>query len=627
MKTAFLLVFLLAANTISTSVSEPISGMSSKQALSIAQSHVPDRKAEWKVGLTQYPPELFGEEAGQSGSSAARTEKRKVWKAEAKFESGNKEVYYIDASSGKLLSLSEIEASGSGLRELPVALEARQLPHPSIQEPGVSASETTGASSSLNVSLEEKKGGFRLKLAEEKNTTAAVMQSLVSPDSGKTVLHLVRRTSPAEGGTRYRLDLVAVHPAKKTFKVFPFADLQMSDTYSTDTLAMGYGFRDDSHVVMIQPVGKAGGAGIGYRIVSLDVGSGRLRELAANVPPDLSPDFLASGWLNSDGSKLYLNSYRGGKLWIADLAGGGVKALDGTFSHTWPVFRLFKSPDGERFWYEKDGYRLFDGKGVKLADLPADTGLHSNPAFKWSPDSRYAAYEYTFTNSDENVIGGEDIKVIAPQGIKIFGRDGKPVWSTDARELKHGDRLELRGWVGGSGESLGSTLSAGNTGNAERSIGITSAGSSSAAVLRSYTLERAEDREPRKTNSVYHLVQPATGKLTKLSEAKLAELHNPQPVLGESGALMLVDAGNALYTLVGDETNSGRTVKLLSASEPKRLLWAETDYAKGSVTITAYDIASKKVRTTETKDLSGGDLQAAGEEYVIDSELVYQKLQ
>ncbi|MFE6797668.1 TolB family protein [Paenibacillus chitinolyticus] len=620
MKTAFLLVFLLAVNTISTSVPESASGISSKQALSIAQSHVLDRKAEWKVGLAHYPPELFGEEAGQSGSSAVRTEKRKVWKAEAKFESGKKEVYYIDASSGKLLSLSEIEASESGLRELSVALEARQLPHPSFQESGVSASETTGVSSSLNVSLEEKKGGFRLKLAEEKNTTATVMQSLVSPDSGKIVLHLVRRTSPAEGGSRYRLDLVAVQPAKKTFKVFPFADLQMGDTYSTDTLAMGYCFRDDSHVVMIQPVGKTGGAGIGYRIVSLDVGSGRLRELAANVPPDLSPDFLASGWLNSDGSKLYLNSYRGGKLWIADLAGGGVKALDGTFSHTWPVFRLFKSPDGERFWYEKDGYRLYDGKGVKLADLPADTGLHSNPAFKWSPESRYAAYEYTFTNSDENVIGGEDHKVIAPQGIKIFGRDGKPVWSTDASELKHGDRLELRGWIGGSGESLGSALSAGSTANAERSS------SPSAAVLRSYTVERAADREPRKTDSVYHLVQPATGKLTKLSEAKLAELHNPQPVLGESGALMLVDAGSALYTLVGDETNSGRTVKLLSASEPKRLLWAETDYAKGSVTITAYDIALKKVRTTETKDLPSGDLQAAGEEYVIDSELVYQKL-
>ncbi|MCY9591096.1 hypothetical protein PC41400_14005 [Paenibacillus chitinolyticus] len=620
MKTAFLLVFLLAVNTISTSVPESASGISSKQALSIAQSHVSDRKAEWKVGLTQYPPELFGEEAGQSGSSAARTEKRKVWKAEAKFESGNKEVYYIDASSGKLLSLSEIEASESGLRELPVALEARQLPHPSFQESGVSASETTGVSSSLNVTLEEKKGGFRLKLAEEKNTTATVMQSLVSPDSGKTVLHLVRRTSPAEGGIRYRLDLVAMQPAKKTFKVFSFADLQMGDTYSTDTLAMGYGFGDDSHVVMIQPVGKAGGAGIGYRIVSLDVGSGRLRELAANVPPDLSPDFLASGWLNADGSKLYLNSYRGGKLWIADLAGGGVKALDGTFSHTWPVFRLFKSPDGERFWYEKDGYRLYDGKGVKLADLPADTGLHSNPAFKWSPESRYAAYDYTFTKSDENVIGGEDRKVIAPQGIKIFGRDGKPVWSTDARELKHGDRLELRGWIGGSGESIGSALSAGSTANAERSS------SPNAAILRSYTLERAEDREPRKTDSVYHLVQPATGKLTKLSEAKLAELHNPQPVLGQSGALMLVDAGSALYTLVGDETNSARPVKLLPASESK-LLWAETDYAKGSVTITAYDIASKKVRTTETKDLSGGDLQAAGEEYVIDSELVYQKLQ
>ncbi|WP_405079087.1 hypothetical protein ACI48J_15380 [Paenibacillus chitinolyticus] len=603
MKTAFLLVFLLAASTISTSVPESASGISSKQALSIAQSHVPDRKAEWKVGLTRHVPELSGEEAGQGGVSNGHAEERKIWQAEAKFESGNKEVYYIDASSGKLLSLSEIEAPASGLRLLPAALEARLLAQPSSQESGVSASGATGVSGSLNVSLKEKKGGFRLKLAEEENTTATVMQSLVSPGNGKTVLHLVRRTSPAEGGTRYRLDLVAVQPAKKTFKVFLFADLRMSDTYSADTLAMGYGFRDDSHVVMIQPVGKADGAGIGYRIVSLDVQNGQIRELAANVPPDLSPDFLASGWLNADGSKLYLNSYRGGKLWIADLAGGGVKALDGTFSHTWPLFRLFRSPDGERFWYEKDGYRLYDGKGVQLSDLPADTGLHSNPALKWSPDSRYAAYEYTFSNSEENVIGGEDYKVIAPQGIKIFGRDGKAVWSADARELNNGDRLELRGWIGGSGESLG------------------------AAVLRSYTLERAVDREPRKTDSVYHLVQPATGKLTKLSAAGLADLHHPQAVTDGSGALMLVDAGNALYTLVGDETNSERTVKLLSASEPQRLLWAETDSAKGSVTITAYDIASKKARTTETKDLSGGDLQAAGEEYVIDSGLVYQKLQ
>ncbi|MEC0247992.1 PepSY domain-containing protein [Paenibacillus chitinolyticus] len=626
MKTAFLLVFLLAASTISTSVPESASGISSKQALSIAQSHVPDRKAEWKVGLTRHVPELSGEEAGQGRVSNGHAEERKIWQAEAKFESGNKEVYYIDASSGKLLSLSEIEVPSIGLRLLPAALEARLLAKPSSQESGVSASGATGVSGSLNVSLKEKEGGFRLKLAEEENTTATVMQSLVSPDNGKTVLHLVRRTSPAEGGTRYRLDLVAVQPAKKTFKVFPFADLRMSDTYSADTLAMGYGFRDDSHVVMIQPVGKADGAGIGYRIVSLDVQNGRIRELAANVPPDLSPDFLASGWLNANGSKLYLNSYRGGKLWIADLAGGGVKALDGTFSHTWPLLRLFRSPDGERFWYEKDGYRLYDGKGVQLSVLPADTGLHSNPALKWSPDSRYAAYEYTFSNSEENVIGGEDYKVIAPQGIKILGRDGKAVWSADARELNNGDRLELRGWIGGSGESLGSAPSSGSTGNAESS-GTASAGSLGAAVLRSYTLERAVDREPRKTGSVYHLVQPATGKLTKLSAARLADLHHPQAVTGGSGALMLVDAGSALYTLVGDETNSERTVKLLSASEPQRLLWAETDSAKGSVTITAYDIASKKARTTETKDLSDGDLQAAGEEYVIDSGLVYQKLQ
>ncbi|SEG44088.1 hypothetical protein [Paenibacillus sp. UNC499MF] len=617
MKTAFLLAFLLAVNTISTSVPESASGISAKQALSIAQSQVPDRKAEWKVGLTKHASEMSGEEAGQNESSAGRTENRKIWQVEAKFEYGNKEVYYIDATGGKLLSLSEIEAPESGLRVLPVALESGLLAQPSSQKPGVTASGTAAVPSSLNVSLEETKSGFRLKLAEEESTTSTVMQSLVSPDNGKNVLHLVRRTSPAEGGTRYRLDLVAVQPAKKTFKVFPFADLQMSDTYSTDTLAMGYGFTDDSHAVMIQPARKGGGAGIGYRIVSLDVGSGRLRELAANVPPDLSPDFLASGWLNADGSKLYLNSHRGGKLWIADLARGGVRELDGTFSHIWPVSRLFKSPDGERFWYEKDGYRLYDGKGAKLADLPADTGLHSNPAFKWSPDSRYAAYEYTFTKSEENVIGGEDYKVIAPQGIKFYGRDGKPAWSTDARELKHGDRLELRGWIGGSGESTASTGSAGRSG----------AGSLGAAVLRSYNVERAEDREPRKTDSVYHLVQPAAGKPAKLSEAKLAELHNPQPVLGESGALMLVDAGSALYTIVGDETNPQRTVELLPSSDPKRLLWAETDYVKDTVTITAYDIAAKKGRTIETSDLPAGDLQAAGESYIIDSGLNYLKLQ
>ncbi|MFS0838302.1 hypothetical protein [Paenibacillus sp. 1P03SA] len=622
MKTAFLLAFLLAVNTISVSGPQSASGISSKEALSIAQSHVQDRKAEWKVGLTRHAFETSGEEAGQGEASAGLTEKRKIWQVEATFEYGNKEVYYIDASSGKLLSLSEIEAPESGLRVLPVALESGLPAQPSSQETGVWAPGTAAVPSSLNVSLEETKGGFRLKLAEEKNTTATVMQSLVSPDNGKTVLHLVRRTSPDEGGTRYRLDLLAVQPAKKTFKVFPFADLKMGDTYSTDTLAMGYGFRDDSHVVMIQPAGKADGAGIGYRIVSLDVSSGRLRELAADVPPDLSPDFLASGWLNADGSKLYLNSYRGGKLWVADLARGGVKELDGTFSHTWPVSRLFKSPDGERFWYEKDGYRLYDGKGVKLADLPADAGLHSNPAFKWSPDSRYAAYEYTFTNSEENVIGGEAYKLIAPQGIKFFSRDGKPAWSTDARELKHGDRLELRGWIGG-GESFGRAASNASADSGERSRG---AGSLSAAVLRSYNVERAEDREPRKTDSVYHLVQPATGKLAKLSEAKLADLHHPQIVRGESGALMLVDAGSALYTIIGDETNSQRTVKMLPSSDPKRLLWAETDYVKDTVTITAYDIATKKARSTETKDLSAGDLQAAGDSYVIDSGLSYLNL-
>lgn len=127
MKTAFLLVFLLAVNTISTSVPESASGISSKQALTIAQSHVADRKAEWKVGLTRHAFGMPGEEAGQSGSSAEFTQKRKIWQVEATFEYGNKEVYYIDAYSGNLLSLSEIEAPESGLRVLPVGLEARRL--------------------------------------------------------------------------------------------------------------------------------------------------------------------------------------------------------------------------------------------------------------------------------------------------------------------------------------------------------------------------------------------------------------------------------------------------------------------------------------------------------------------
>lgn len=483
--------------------------------MNIARAHVQDREASWSARVAE----------NQEIEINNVKERHTVWVVEAVFPAGNKEIYQIDAKSGKMLVLTETEAPLKEEKEKEE--EARTVsPAPSSRPPA----------SQLTVTLEERADGFTYQLAKEEGTAVHVVQSLVSSDRSMPVFHLVRRTTDMPESRRYRLDVLTVDPHDKSFKVYPFADVSVKDTYSVDSLARAYGYSDPEHLVMIRPAEGSGKRNIRYDVVTFGLRTGEVTKVIDGIPPDLSPDFLAAGWVNGSGSKLYLNSFSGGKLWIADLTARSVRTLDGSFKHSWPLVRLFRSPDGERYWYGNDGFQLYDGEGVKLASLPMEQGLHAYPPFLWSSDSRNSVFQYTFDDNQENVLGGEDgIYAIASQGIRIYDRKGAVIWQTDADAFKNGTYAEWSGWL------------------AEGSQGI----------LRTYELERAEGQPPRKVRSSYSLLNVATGQMKALAETdRLEDMERPEMVYGRDGQVMFVDVRNTRYRLIGDENNNSRRYSL-----------------------------------------------------------------
>jgi len=188
-------------------------------------------------------------------------------------------------------------------------------------------------------------------------------------------------------------------------------------------------------------------------IIAMNIRTGQKERLIEGVPPDVSPDFFGLKWLGENTKTLYINSYSGGKIWAADLKKRTVSTWDGPFKNRWPHILLQASPDGERFWYENEGYRLYDQNGTLLASLLPGKGLHLYPVFRWSPDSQYSVDESTFDDNPENILGGEDVMIIAPQRIHVFDRSGSAVWEADAsREPKQ--RMEWAGWLSESGHGL-----------------------------------------------------------------------------------------------------------------------------------------------------------------------------
>lgn len=552
-----------------------------EEALKIAKSHLDAKETVWSAEMLR-DQELEGTDG--------KKELRTVWKVEGKLPMGNKEVYTIDASDGRILAMMEAEAPHVG---------------EGSAAPSASPSAKPAADVPLRIEVVEKKGSVHFKLPEEKGVNTAVMQSMVPPGGEGPVTHLVRRVSDESGLQRYRLDAVSVNPDTKSFKIFPLADLRVKDGYSVDTVAMFYGYGPDpGQLVFIKPSAGEQEGGVRYRIVTLNARTGQQTVLAEGVPPDLSPDFLASGWMTRDGGKLVLNAFKGGKLWIADLKEQSVKALDGSFNHNWPLADIWSSPDGDRFWYGRDSLQLFNLEGKALVSLPEEPGYRNHPAVAWSPDGAYGVMEYTLDRGEEHVLVSEDVVLVAPQGLKMLDRNGKLLWQKTAGVFTK-PRMEWSGWLADGGMG----------------------------VLHEYKLERPEKQGARKAESSYWLVVPGTGETRELRRAgSLEELKKPAAVTGrDTGRLLVADAELGLYWTAGEEYGAVggqvRHARHLPGAALGRLVWLESDHAGGTAVLKGYDPAAGKIAELRLEEADRGFERVVCGKWVLGSEMEYLLLE
>ncbi|WP_438447748.1 PepSY domain-containing protein [Gorillibacterium sp. sgz5001074] len=542
-----------------------------EEALRIAQAQVKDREAVWSAELVEHHP--YDIDAVPEGV--------RQWKVEARFPAGNREVYTLDAKTGELLNLTELEAPGSLLP--PEAMQ--RLPA---------------------LEVEEKDGTVIFKVREEPGVEAYPVQTMVPQDPALPVIHLLRSITGTDADRHYRLDALAVDPGTRESRVYPLADVRLLDSYSVDSFARFYGFLDAEHLLFLQPYQPAGSGSLVYRLLSLQLPTGKLDLVMDRVLPDLGSDFQGAGWLTADGGRLVLSSFRDGKLWVADLKERTVRTQMG-FAQSWPSIDLWPSPDGSTFWYapKEEAPRLYGLDGGVLAALPEEMGYRAEPGVLWSPKGEYGLYEFTLDRSVDHVMYGEDILRIAPQGIRMLDRAGKPVWERKSA-ADSGMRVEWSGWLPGE----------------------------DAGVIREYRLERDPGEPPVKAGSVYSLADARTGRTTPLiRKERILELKHPEPVIGKNDVqLLVVDRTAGTYWLNG-ENDGGTTLKLSLSllSSPGApgapLMWSETDHRTNRTAVRMYDPSAGSVTELLQLPNTGTELKLVRGAWLLSSEMTYIPIQ
>lgn len=437
---------------------------------------------------------------------------------------------------------------------------------------------------------------FQLHISEGVN--GFVAQSLPVPNDKNLVAHLVRRITDEPDGKRFQLDVVIVRPDKQRYKNYPVADVLVKDDYSVDSIARAYGFHSQDKLVLVRPKERDDHKeGVQYDVISLNVHTGKIKTIAADAVPDVSPSFYAKGWMNQEG-QLYLNSYSDGRLWSVDTANGEVRSIKGEFNNEWPLYLLTASPNGELFWHEKqDGFLLYDQNGEQLKELPHTLGYHSYPAFEWSPDSQYSALAFTLNDNPGNILGGEDAYIIAPEVVAVYDRNGDWIWDVQAKSKEGFTNVDWSGWLSEEGEG----------------------------VISWYRLDRTEEgAAPRKTDHHYAMVDVTTGRQTELKPAsRLEDLKSPVPVVNRTAQLLLIDREAGLYwSPTGVQANT--SITLLSKSDDPQLIWATRNHTLEQTTITRYNPADQSTVTTLFKERLGDELQVIGDSMILDNQMNYR---
>lgn len=504
--------------------------------------------------------------------------KRDVWRVEALFPAGNRWWYSLDAANGQLLVLTELEA-------------------PSAERETIAA---------FKPYLTETENGLRLEWDEGLHPNVAIMQTLESPGANKLAVHLVRRHAYVKGRERFLLDAVLADPAGKNLKTVPLADVTLAadggmDSYTASSFAMAYGFAQGERLILTVPVARQ--EKLQYDVLALQIRTGETSTLVEGVMPNPAPDWLAEGWLNSTGDKLYLNLFQSGELWEADLGTGHVQRSADSFAHQWPFSALFPSPDGERFiyWSKEGALALYTADGKRLAELPGKEGYYSRPPVVWSPDGRFFIQETTPDQNEAYIIskGENGFFTFAPKSVLLFGRDGKRMAEVPAEEQEPGRHIELTGWLADG----------------------------SAAVLHTYKLERQGD-VPERVQSAYYLMNSENaGSLISLAKADRVEaMERPEAIFSDvDGRLVFIDRSSLCYLAQGEEfSDTGKQLgQLILVSPPGQepIRWT-TSYQGNSITLYSYFPAARKMLQTVLPG-NGPYPMSIGQDIVYDPALGY----
>jgi hypothetical protein len=278
------------------------------------------------------------------------------------------------------------------------------------------------ADKDLQVKLVDTPNGFQVQY--DSAFQAYVLQSLSLP-KGDMAIHVVRRTDVIQDGQSwFRKDAIVVNPSTKEVHVFPLMNAMVSDSYSADSVAKVFGFIDDHHMIY-----AAAAAQSAFNLMQMDITNGQANLLFANQPENVQPDFYANNWISMDKSKLALSSFRGGELWVYDLAKKTFTQSAVKYPSSWPLFSMFPSPDGLTFWYKG---KLYDLNGKEQADLPDGKELPQYPPITWSPTGKLSAYSYAFDDNEKNIINYD-----CTAGASIYGLQ-RPNPPKDRGKAKHG---------------------------------------------------------------------------------------------------------------------------------------------------------------------------------------------
>jgi hypothetical protein len=350
----------------------------------------------------------------------------------------------------------------------------------------------------LHVALSEHLEGFTLSFQEQANQEASpyLSQTILPPTENGPIVHLIRRMYRTELISWYRKDAVIVYPDTKEVRIVPLTNTNVLDQeYAVDSAVKVYGYVNDVQLLYVTAEIDERVNKLLFHVASLDVADGSTEVLFPSfwsIPnPDGSNEFISQGWMTENRDHLVLNSFSEGKTWVFNTRETSMSLLASRFPNAWPISLVYPSLNGESFWHEslEGNIRLYDLTGQLEKTIRFDHGFIQYPRITWSPDSRYAVYQYTFDKDyREHITESGDIDIYNTQGIQILDLNGVAVQKFEV-EPNSKWKVKMMGWL------------------------------QDKVLLHFYQVERKEGEAPQKVASTYKLGDIESGQLVELNKA------------------------------------------------------------------------------------------------------------